>query len=178
MENVLDKQNMEAVKELTNTSMKISEAKNLLFKLQEEETEYLVLREDKALAKIQKVLENSQDLIDKTHKNYESVHEFCKTVADYAEFLEKAHEKFQDLLTMFEKRNEIWNENIRLQDEELSRQKSIIKKDTDSIKVREKRIEESTRELKKEREHIESQQATLLVSYQAEKELWNKIHKI
>lgn len=175
---ILSQEKMKIVKELADTNIKISEAKNILFKLQENETEYLEGREKKALHKIQEVLTNSAELLDQTQKNYESVHEFCKTISDYSDFLQDTHGKLQSLIELFNKRNELWEENIRKQDEESARQKNIIKQDTKSIEEREKRINVAREDIKKEREHIQSQQATLLVSFQAEKDLWNKIHKL
>lgn len=58
MENhILEKKTMEAVKALSDLTLKISEQQNLLCKLQEEETEYLIEREKKAMERI-KLLEH------------------------------------------------------------------------------------------------------------------------
>lgn len=168
---------MNSVKALADTNLKISEAKNLLFKLQEDETEYLINREKKALDKISKVFVESKDLLDKTHQNYEEIHQFCKTVSEYADFLAENHSKFQDMLATFHKRNELWEENVKKINQELADQRHAIKQDTEAITEREKRISEAKENIKKEKELIESRQQALLASYRQEKDLWDKLKK-
>ncbi len=53
---------MEALKVLTETNMKVSEATSALHKLQEEETQYLVDREERVTEVIKGKLEESKDL--------------------------------------------------------------------------------------------------------------------
>lgn len=173
----LEKSKMDSMKELADTNIKISEAKNLLFKLQEDETQYLVVREKKALEKIQKALDDSKELLDKTHKNYEKIHEFCQSVSSYADFLSETHKKFQEMLEVFKSRNQIWDGNAKQHYEELARQRKIVEQDTQAIEQREKQIKEAQEGLEKDRKRIESLQATLLTSYQAEKDLWEKIQR-
>jgi hypothetical protein len=173
----LEKSRMDAVKELADTSMKISESKNILLKLQEKETEYLIAREEKAINKINKVLEESKDLLDKTQGNYEQIHIFCRTVSEYADFLSEAQGKFQKMLELFEERNKLWEENAQLQYAEIARQRKITEQDTKAIETREKKIEEATKSLQKDREYIESQRASLLAAYSVEQKLWDKIQR-
>lgn len=175
MEHILEKENMDAIKALSDVNIKVSEAKNLLFKLQEEETEYLVQREEKALSKINKVLVESKDLLDKTHQNYESIHEFCRSVSGYAEFLTETYNKFQKLLEIFKERNEIWDKNAKHQDVEFANLRKLIENDTKAVEEREKRVAEETKSLQVQREQIESRQQALLVSYKVEKDLWDQI---
>lgn len=176
-EQILEKENMNSIKALSDVNIKISDAKNLLFKLQEEETEYLVKREEKALEKINKVLNESKDLLDKTHQNYEEIHQFCQVVSGYADFLEEAHEKFKRLLELFNKRNEVWDENAKQQYAEIARQKKILEQDAEAIGTREIKITEAKKEIIREREHLASQQSSLLTAFKVEKDLWNKLQK-
>lgn len=173
----LEKQKMDILSEIATTNMKISEAKNLLTTLQEKETEYLIIREKKALTKITKVLEESKDLLDKTHQNYEHIHEFCKTLSGYADFLDETHEKFSKMLETFAKRNEIWDENAKRQYEEIARQRKIVEQDAEAVAKRETKIIETKKGLIREREQIESRQQALLIAYKTEKDLWDKLNK-
>lgn len=176
MEIELEQKKMESIRELANVSMKISEAKNLLFKLQEEETDYLVSREKKALEKVNKILEDSRDLLDKTHQNYEEIHKFCQTITEYADFLSETYEKLQGLIQIFNKKNEIWEENAKRQNIELSTQRKLIENDAKTVEERKKRMDEERESIKKEREHLESQQVALAGVYKLEKDLWEKTH--
>lgn len=171
----LEQKKMDIMKELASTNIKISDAKNLVLKLQEEETEYLVNREKKALAKVDNVLAESKDLLNRTHENYEEIHQFCQTVSQYADFLKETQDKFQDMLLLFERKNELWEENIKKINQEIADQRHIIKQDTENIEKREKIIIESTERLNKEKGHIESRQQALLLAHKTQKDLWEKI---
>jgi len=178
METELEPQKMQMLKEMADTNVRISDAKNLLFKLQEDETVYLEAREKKAMVKINKVFEDSKDLLDKTYKNYEEIHQFCQKVNEYADFLSETHTKFQKILEVFEKKNELWEKNVKNTNEEIAKQRKIIEQDSKAIKIREERIDEENEKIKKEREHLESQQVALSVAFKVEKDLWNKMNKI
>lgn len=173
----LEREKMEVVREISATNLKISEAKNLLFKLQEEETEYLEKREQKALEKVQKVLAESRDLLEVTTGNYDLIHEFCKTLSGYADFLEEAHEKFGKMLEHFDERNAEWDKNAKLQHGEIARQRKIVEGDKKALEEREKRMDEKAESLKAQREHIESQQKSLAAAFKVEKDLWEKLKK-
>lgn len=176
-EQILEKEKMDSIKALSDVNIKISEARNVLFKLQEEETEYLVKREEKVLGKINKVFEESRDLLYETHKNYEEVHEFCQTISNYSDFVSESYKKLQNLLELFKNKNKLWEENVNKINIELAHQRKLIENDTKAIKERENRMDEESKGLKAQREHIESQQVTLSISYNLEKELFEKITK-
>ena len=60
---------MEALEKLAATNLLISNAKNALFKLKEDEARYLSEREQKTLDKIQKVFEDSETILNNAKKN-------------------------------------------------------------------------------------------------------------
>lgn len=166
---------MESMKVLADTSMKISEAKGVIFKLQETETEYLVEREEKAMTRINKLFSDSKDLLDKTKNNHEEIRKYAATVSEFHEFLNKTFDTFQSLLSNFNERNDLWERNIRKKEEEMASMKEEIKAEQKLIEIDKKDIEEKRKSIKQAQEQIESRQTTLLQSYNSEKELWNKI---
>lgn len=166
---------MESVQALSNTNLTISEAKNTLFKLQETETEYLVSREEKAMDRIKNLLENSKELLDETTANHAKVKEYTDTVDSFAQFLKESHEKFSRMLEIFNERNELWDKNIKNQEQEIAKQRKLVELDTKKNEENEKRLKDYKKELEREKEYIESRQATLSASYEVEKKLWNKI---
>lgn len=157
----LNKENMDTVKELAATNIKISEAKNILFKLQEQETEYLEEREKKALARIDKVLEDSRELLANAKGNYEEIHEFCRTITSFAEFLSEAHTKFGGVLESFKERNDEWNKELDRQNAELAEIRKNITIERSLLANEKKNIEEARKSIEKEMKKMVDERGTL-----------------
>jgi len=174
---IITKEKMDSIKALADMSVKISDAKATLANLENTETEYLTKREKKAQVQIEKILKDSENLLNKTHKNYEEINTFCNVVSSYVDVLDKVYEKFQKMLTDFNKRNEMWDKKIETQTLKFSALEKQLKQDSETIKIREARIDETNENIKKEKELIESRQSALAISYKQEKDLWEKLQK-
>lgn len=161
IEQELTKENMDATKELAATNMKISEAKNIIFKLQEDETKYLEEREKKALERIDKVLDDSRELLDLAKGNYNEVHEFCKTITTFANFLSEAHTKFGGILESFKERNDEWNKEIDRQNAELAETRKNILIERSLLENEKKNIEKARQEIEKAMIKMKDERATL-----------------
>lgn len=111
-EHIVDKEKMDAFKALADTNMKISEAKGILFKLQETETEYLEAREKKVLERIQKVVEESQELVNEAKENYQEMVELGRLTSDFSKSLVALHDLYRKAFTGFEERNILWEKQI------------------------------------------------------------------
>ncbi len=139
-EHTLPKEHMDAMRALADTNMQIGIAKNTLIKLQEQETSYLEERERKVLARIQKILDDSKDLLAEAQSNYSQIRELHGTVSSFTEFLKGAYEAFLGLLKDFRERNDAWDnkvseietgfENIKRQ---INTDKVRIKNDTEAL---------------------------------------------
>lgn len=103
---------MDAFKALADTNMKISEAKGILFKLQETETVYLEVREKKVMERIEKVVNESQDLVNEAKENYQEIVEFGRSASDFSKSLVSLHDLYKKVLTDFEERNVLWEKQI------------------------------------------------------------------
>lgn len=161
-----------SLKILADTNLKISDAKNTLQKLQEEEKEYLQKREAEVHLMITKVLEDSKDLLEKTKHNYKEVKNFHNVTLSFSEFLKEMYEKYRVFVEDFDKRSELWNEIYNKEIEEIGELKKDIARDNEEIKRKNKTLEEDQEKLKKDRRHVESQQQTLEISYKELKKLW------
>lgn len=162
MENIVTKEQMESLKALSDVNIKISEARNLLFKLQEEETEYLVGREKKAMERIQKVIEDSQSMVREANENYSQIQQLLNGVSDFAGKLQKMQEDFQGLLADFEERNVEWERTVGKQQDgivdirnQLKIEQVQIKNDKETIELTQKRLIESQRKLDSDRGTLE-----------------------
>jgi len=171
----LQQEKIEILRELANTNIQISNAKNTLFKLQEDKTAYLEEREKETLQQIDQLVQESGDIIVQVQKNYDEIHQFCNTISEYSDFLLEAQDKFQSMLETFQARNEVWDENVKRQYQELAVLRKEVEQDQKDIEIRENRIQKKTKDLENQRLQIESKQATLLASYTVEKDIWNKI---
>jgi len=171
----VNKEKMESLRLLAETTIKISEAKNTLQELKSKQEEYLTLREDMAQKHIQKILEESKELLENTHSNYTKVNVFCREVMSYADGLSEMQVGVQNLLETFKNKAIQWEKNAELQTIELSHQKKLVEQDKENLKEWEKRIEKDKKNIEKEKALIESRQKALETSYKLEKDLWNKL---
>lgn len=168
---------MTALKALTDTNMKISEARGVLYKLQQTETEYLIEREKKVMARIQKTIEDSRHLLTEAQQNYGEIQKLHQEAEEFVEFLNTTYDCFEAIIKDFGERNQAWEANIGRQQDEIADQRKEIKRDQVQIKNDQKSIESKGKMLENMKMHIESRQATLEASYKIEKELWTKLNK-
>jgi hypothetical protein len=169
----LDKEKMDIMKELADTRLKISEAGNVLTQLKTDESTYLNKREKKALDGIEKILEDSKDLLIKTHENYDEIHKLCQTISSFTGFVLEAHGKFQDLLTDFNTRSESWDREVARQHGELAEIRRNINTERTIIENEQKGIKAALKKIEKEKTLIESRQSQIKVAI----ELLNKKQK-
>ncbi len=139
-EHTLSKEKMDAMRALADTNMEIGVAKNTLIKLQEQETSYLEEREKKVMIRIQKILDDSKDLLAEAQSNYSQIRELHGTVSSFTEFLKEAYQAFLGLLKDFRERNDAWDNKVSEIEtgfENLKRQintdKVRIKNDTETL---------------------------------------------
>lgn len=155
---------MQALKALSDTNLKVSEARNVLSKLQEEETEYLVSREKKALDRIQVALEKSHSLVEETNKNYEIINDFAKSISEGSLFLSEARERFVELVAAKDQKYQLWENSIKQQEEtiiSLSKGLKIQAVDVESarsvLEAKNRKLQEDTLKFKDERGIVERQ---------------------
>jgi thioester reductase-like protein len=171
----LEKEQFDTLKLLADTNIKISDAKDTLNKLQDSESEYIISREEKVTEAINKLLEESSELLSQVHTNYQKVNDFCTVVSSYYDFLKEIHTKFEKMLDTSKKRDELWEENIRNQNQSIANQRKIIEEDRKRLDSDEENIKNKKKQLEKDIIYLESRQETLSVSYKEEQKLWNKI---
>lgn len=150
------------MKVLADISMQISATRNTLSKLEETETEYLVLREKKALDRISKLLEDSRELLNETHSNHEEIKQFSNTVLSSANYVSEVQEKFHHLWDAFEKRNSAWEKEIKIQEKEAQKIKDEFKAERIAIENSKVSLKKSHELLATEKRKIEDQRGVLV----------------
>lgn len=163
MEHELEKSQMDSMKILAQTNVQISEAKNVLFKLQETETEYLVEREKKAMDMIQGFLESSAGLVQQIKNNHGEVQEFHRTVSEISSFISKVQVNILSLFEEFTKRSDVWDAEYARQlaslaeiKKELGVQSMQNKNDAAANKISLKLISEANAKIESRQSQIKS----------------------
>lgn len=155
------KEHMEALKALSDTNMKIGEARATLIKLEEQETSYLEEREKKVLARIQKVLDDSKELLAEAQANYTQIRELRNTVSSVTDFLSKAYEAFMGMLKDFREKNDLWDNKVSEIEEGFAKIRQEINNDKVRIKNDREALERWEKSLDLQRKKIDSDRGEL-----------------
>lgn len=162
MEHNVDKEKMDSLKALADTNMQISTAKGTLVKLQEMETDYLVEREKKAVARVAKIFADSAELLEKATSNYAEVHDLCQTASSFADYLVKSYDSFSEVVRLFDEKSALWDESVKAQEAkfaEINRQiktdRVLLENDKESLKKREGVLKQGERKLADDRASLE-----------------------
>lgn len=155
------KQHMEALNALAQTNLDISAAKEILSKMQEEETEYLISREKKAIDRLKKVMQDSKDLVDETNKNYEFITNFVRTVHDSTTFLAEALAVFTSVTQLFHNKQEAWEIDCKEQEETINNIRNGIKISQEKLENDQKALAMRMQEMENIRRKLEDERGTL-----------------
>ena len=111
---------MEALKKLAETNLLISDAKNALFKLRDEETAYLSEREKKTLDRIQKMFDESEELLNQTKGNYSELSALLNNISDLSRFIVEMQGNFGKMIADFDERDVLWQQKVALKEKSLT----------------------------------------------------------
>lgn len=160
-EQELSKERMDAFRELAETNMKIGEAKNSLAKVKEAEEAYLKERDEKATERIQKIIEDSRDLLKEVKENYGEIHNLANTASSFAGFLLEMSDTFVGLLADFQEKDKLWNEKTKRQEEEFEQVRNEIRADKVKIKNDLEAITRKKQLLAEDRRKLDDERGTL-----------------
>lgn len=154
----INKEKMEALQSLAKTNVAVGEVRGILVKMKAEESAYLTERENKALAQVQKILEESQDTINEAFSNYEEIKKFASDASDFATALVESYKEFQALQETFEEYTKEWHLNIEATEKHLNDLKLKIKidrkqldSDKEWVRKQEKNIADEKRKIQSDR---------------------------
>lgn len=162
MEHILTKEKMDAMKALADTNIKISEARDSLAKIKALESSYLSDREKKAIEVVEKVIQDSENLLKEAKGNYVEVMSLYNTVSEFSSFLADSYKQFNEMLVEFEKKNMLWTSSLKAKEDELSQitetvrlDKIRIKNDRESLNRKEEDLRSDRRKISDDRAMIE-----------------------
>jgi len=115
----LDQEKFDTIKELTEISSNLSDAKVLLIKLKKDTEQYMVIREGEAEARVLKVLEESRKALEETSNNHNELTLFNNELKAYATELNGFSNEISTLFSDFnvrmkeaEKNSEEWYKRV------------------------------------------------------------------
>jgi chromosome segregation ATPase len=158
---ILSKEQFDSIKELADTSLKISEMKNTLLGLENTKDEYITKREKETTDKIQKIFEESEGLIGKIRKNNEDIHTLYTVISTYKEFLDEGLIDFEKMLTEFNERSKLWDKKVENQYDEFREIENKVKTDRKQIEDDKKDIEKAQEQIRRDKKLLEDRRQTL-----------------
>lgn len=158
----VNKEKMDALKALSETNLKVSEARALLQTLQEDETEYLVGREKRAVERIEAVLKDSEAVLSQIGENYASTANLSNEVADVCTKITDLLITFTECRGLFATKCDAFDAYIGKQEDSVAKmkqdvqvQKTLLKEKEESLNRKSKQIDIDRRKLIDDRAALE-----------------------
>lgn len=123
----IEQKKMEAIKTLSDLSMKISKAQESLIKIEGEKDSYFAVREKELAEKLSTLLQDSQGILNQTYSNYEEIQAFCSKVEGFALVVSKLLEDLTQAQDLFEEREEEFKNVLKIEEERISAIKNELK---------------------------------------------------
>lgn len=157
----VDAQKMDALKALSETNLKVSDARVNLANLKEEEGQFIKERENNAVKRVQEIFEESRLVLNEAAHNYQMTTELASTTTDFSSFLLDAYDKFKDIRTSFAEHRTKWEEEVKKREEQLGELKKHVEVDRKLVETSKGTIEKALKSLEVERKKIDDDRQTL-----------------
>jgi len=158
---ILEKTKFDAVKEIADMTIQISGAKLALEEIKNAKNEFISEREKETVEKIQKIINDSKEILEQANKNYAEVHNLLNILTSYKECLDELNEKFAEMIGDFNKKDKEWKENTEKQYKEIEELQRQTKEDAEKVKREKDDIKKAHLQIKKDYQRIASRQAQI-----------------
>ncbi|MFA6095412.1 MAG: hypothetical protein WC767_01055 [Candidatus Paceibacterota bacterium] len=167
----IKKEEMESMRVLAETNMKISEAKAALSGIETSKDEFMAAREKEALEVVASTLEKIAEMLKDIGTNYEKLKEIRGLVLNIVDFADTFSKQIVSMKEELSESSEKATEKIRSWRLELEKREEEIKASLLSIESEKSALSEAWEKLRKAQKRLESDQKALAVAY---KEIQNK----
>lgn len=157
----LPQEQFDAVKELSEISVKIAEGRAVLSDIESATDTYLEEREQEAVKRIEQVLENSSKLLAEIGHNQDELVKYRRELDGYCAELRYFHERITRIRTDFEAYFATENEKLDAKLKEIDQLRIDNKKESSRLSVERKSLEGERRKLDKELRVVADRQAML-----------------
>ena len=166
----VEKQHMDALKALSDTNLKVSEAKVLLLSLQKEETTYLQAREERVMEKIEALLADSADILKKAEQNYVEVHDITRSATEFSDLLASAYADFKHVRELFEQKEHSWNNSVKSREDTIKELRQVLSVDRQLLVNDQESLERARKALEIDRQKLKDGEEELKRSIKRLKE--------
>lgn len=161
MEQTLDKQMMDSLRELANINGEISSGKAEIMQLKNDLQEFLENRKLLEHETINKMLEESHNTIQSINDNKVFIESYYNEVKSFSKFLKEVHTSFIETKDNFEKEQELWKTIVNKDSKRLSEIKNEINNSIRLMEMDKKYIVDAKKQIAKDKEYITNQQNTI-----------------
>lgn len=152
----LDTANMDAMKDLAETNLKISEGHNSLEELKGLESAYLVEREGKAAATVQRVLDESEGVLTIAGENNDAVRLLAADARGLAGKVIDLFGAVKEVMARFDQKSAIWEKNMQDREDKLSTEKNGLLLTAESLANERKNLDKLALDLNDQEARIDS----------------------
>lgn len=174
MENILEKEKFDSVKELSKIQMAISDGRSELKNLQETIEKYKIFREDEANKIINKVLKESRDALDNISQNQNELAHYREELEAYANELKSGSKTIVTLFQDFRKKIDQGHEDMEEHYNNVRDIQKQIKIDSTKLKSERRLLEGDRKILKEEALLLKDRRETLDRAFEELRRLKNK----
>lgn len=158
----VDREKMQALEELARTNIAVSDAHTALDDVKGLETDYLVEREGKAMAAVDRVLAESEAVVNQAMENYDAVNTVAADVRTVASRTVDLFNALKGIMARFDQKSALWLKNVEDREgklEEKSRalavQKRLLDNDRKSLDERALLLTDAEAKVAADREEVE-----------------------
>lgn len=157
----LDKERMKSLEDLTRIGMQVSERHIELEAVKGLEADYLVEREGRAIAAVDRVLNESEEILATTAKNYGAVQTLAEDTRVFSDRLMDLFAGVKSVLERFNTKAELWEKNVADREARLAEQKTVVKMQEQAIANSRKSLDARTAEVLAAEEKLKADQAEI-----------------
>lgn len=157
----IEKQKMDSLRALSETNMEVSKIKATLETLKREESAYIKEREEKVLAQIREMLDESKAITKETLENYATVTDLSNNAKVLAGFVVEAHKELTKLIEVFEETTQNWENEVAGMHKEIAEARKEMKVEAQLLKNEQLSIEKRKIEVANQERKVKDQRETL-----------------
>lgn len=151
----LDKEKMDAIRAIADANLKVSEAKNALLAVKNDEAKYIKEREAITRSSIEKILEESKAILDGAYANYAEVKALQKDVLELASWIIDGQKSFSSMLADFEKMSSEFSAYMEEKEKDIASKRTEIMADKIRIANDRQGVEDARKRLEIDRRKVE-----------------------
>lgn len=157
----LDKLKMQTMNEIAESNVLIGNMKAELVKLEEDRENFFKLRSDELVERLEKALDDSHEIVDKTISNYTLVQEFYQILTSYSVFIKESQTQLEEDANEFNLSAQKVVDKLNAREaqidsdrKQIDAQLSFVKGEIDRMEIEKRQLTDDQRILRDGRESL------------------------